>query len=421
MKFNKVKGMEDFYPEDQSVKLQVFKVLRETAVRFGFQEVEAPALESASLLTAKSGDEIKEQLFVLEKRSTEELALRFDLTVPFTRMFVAKQRELAKGTKWFGLSRMWRYEAPQKGRAREFYQLSAELFGCDNAQAVAECINLQIACLKNLGLSADDVKVRANNRMLLEGMIKAVTGSEKFEEVTKVIDKIKKISEQAFVSELEKLGIDATKAAELRALTAMKGTPSQILDTLEKDLELNDTAKKGIADLRALVEFVPRDFFVLDLSIARGLAYYTGTVWEVIDTKGELRSIAGGGQYDGLTELLGGQNCPAVGFGMGYSTLKLLLEKRGKLPKANFEPEYYIAVVDQVVAPQAMALANRLREKYSVELDVAGRNLGKQMKLANQVGAKKLIVFGPDEAASGKVEVKDLSSGQISVHQLSDL
>jgi len=324
-----VKGCDDYYPQDYAVREAVFSVLRKAAASYGFEEVSTPAMETVELLTKKSGDEIKEQLFVLEKRSNEQLALRFDLTVPITRIFMQRQLELAKPVKWFGLDRMWRYEAPQKGRNREFYQLSVELFGSDKPEADAEVINLAISCLKAFGISAADVRVRINNRKLLEGMVRGITGSDA-ESVVRVIDKKNKITPQQFVDELFDCGLDQEQADRIAQLCELSG---DVLSQLRK-MNLSDEAKKGLAELEAVLSMLPKDWVEVDISLARGLAYYSGTVFEVFDRKGELRAIAGGGRYDNLVELFGGSPEPATGFGMGYSTLSLLLQKLGKMPKA---------------------------------------------------------------------------------------
>lgn len=414
MKFNKVKGMEDFFPKEMAVRNAVFNKLRTAANNFGFKEVEAPALETTGLLTAKSGEEIKSQLFVMEKKGKEDLALRFDLTVPITRMFVSKQRELPKPTKWYALSRMWRYERPQKGRLREFYQLSAELFGTDTPESVAECINLMISCLKSFGLTKKDFYIKINNRKLLEGLVTPFIKEGQFEAVTRMIDKKAKISEEAFIEELTNIGVSVANAKKVSQLVSMKGSAASILKKLGA-MKLTSTGQEGFEQVKVLLGLLPLEFIVLDLSIARGLAYYTGTVFEVYDRDGKFRAIAGGGQYDELTTLLGGQNCPAVGFGMGYSTLKLLLEDKKCLPREDITPDYVIVIVSADVKREAFELANKMRVKYKVEIDLMNRKLKKQLDYANSLGAENIIFFGPDEVKSGQLKVKNLKTGEESV------
>ncbi|MBI4141597.1 ATP phosphoribosyltransferase regulatory subunit [Candidatus Woesearchaeota archaeon] len=202
--FQPPKGMQDFYPEERMVQRTVFDSLSRTARSFSFQEVDVPVVESIALLTAKSGEEIKQQIFVLEKKGTEELALRPEFTPGFARMFVAKQRELVKPVKWFAINKAWRYEAPQKGRAREFFQLNAELYGSDKPEADAEIILLAINCLKNLGLKDNDFVVRINNRKLLSGLLSNMISDDKTEAAMRLIDKSSKLTEQEFELEAGK-------------------------------------------------------------------------------------------------------------------------------------------------------------------------------------------------------------------------
>ncbi len=407
MKYQAVKGMRDWYPEQKAVLNNIFDVLRTTAQRFGFQEVESPAIESQPVLTAKSGEEIKQQLFVFEQKSSEALALRFDLTVPFTRMLIQKQGELPKPVKWFGLSRMWRYEAPQKGRLREFYQLSVELFGSEKPDAEAECLQLLVACLKNLGLQEKDFIIRLNNRKLLEGILKNYVREDKIEEVVRLIDKSSKMPTKEFELELSK----STNNNEIiQQIMQLKGKPAEVLPQL-KALKLSETALQGLQELEAVTNLLELNCIRIDLSLARGLAYYTGTVFECFDASQSLRAIAGGGRYDNLVELLGGQKCAAVGFAIGDLTLSLLLEEKGLLPKPSLSQEYYVAAVSELVRAKAREIANTLRCKTTVEIDLMNRKFSKQMEVANSLGVKKTIIVGEEELMQKKVRIKDMRTG----------
>ncbi|MBW3004358.1 ATP phosphoribosyltransferase regulatory subunit, partial [Candidatus Woesearchaeota archaeon] len=226
MKYQAPKGMEDYYPEKEAVKNKIFQVFRDVAVRYGFKEVSTPAMESFKLLSAKSGEEIKQQIFMIEKRGSEDLGLRFDLTVPITRLFVTKQRELTKPVKWFSIGKMWRYEAPQKGRLREFYQLSVEMFGSDKPEADAELLNMIIDIMKGLGLTEKDFFIKINNRKLLEGILLTAIKKEQLEAVTRVIDKQKKLTDTEFEQELLDLGLDNFKIERIRHAIQFRGKPS---------------------------------------------------------------------------------------------------------------------------------------------------------------------------------------------------
>lgn len=409
--YQKVKGSVDFYPEDRALQREIFRRLRRTATRFNFQEIETPAFETLEILTAKSGQEIAEQMFILEKRGNEQLGLRADMTVPVARMFVAKQKELTKPVKWFYMTRMWRYETPQKGRLREFYQYGCELFGSDSPKADAEVVNLAIESLKSLKLTENDIFVKINNRKLLKGLLLEFINEKILDNVSRIIDKKSKITDDEFVSELKKLKLTDKDVEKLKDITNLKGKPLDIFPRINAN---SDLAKEGLEELKAVVENLKdnQDFIRVDLSVVRGLSYYTGTVFEIYDKDEKFRAIAGGGRYDRMIEQFKGEPTPTTGFGMGYSTLSLLLEEKGLLPKIDLGPDYYIAPVNKEMYETANKIALDLRKRFKVEVDLMERKLGKQFEYANSVKAKKVIVVGPDEVNDGKVVVRDMQSGK---------
>jgi len=400
--FRKPTGTTDFYPEEMSVRKKIFSKLRKTASRFGFNEIETPAFENLDLLTKKSGEEILGQIFTLEEKGDESFGLRFDLTVPITRMFIEKQKELPKPVKWYGLSRMWRYERPQAGRLREFYQLSVELFGCDEINADAEIINLAIGCLKNLGLDSKDFFVKVNNRKLLQGLLLGIAKKEQLEDLIRTIDKSEKITEKEFKDSLKGIGVDYK---EVKKILKCKS-----LEDIEK-LKLNKEAKKGLKELKKLMKLVDKKFVEFDISVARGLAYYTGTVFEIYDKEEKFRAIAGGGRYDDLVGLFGGASTAATGFGMGYSTLSLLLKEKDLLPEPDTGVDYFVVIIGNV-EEKALDIVNNLRKKYSVDYDLSGRNMKNQLNYANSVNAKKVIFIGEEEIKTGMLTVKDMKTGK---------
>jgi len=413
--FKKPKGTEDFYPSEQEVKNKVFEVFRKVCRKYGFLEVETPAFETVELLTKKSGEEIKEQLFLFKRKDKEEFGLRFDLTVPIARMFVEKQKELPKPVKWFAISRMWRYERPQAGRLREFYQLSVEFFGAKYAEADAEIINISIDVLKQFGLNENDFVVKLNNRKLLEGLLLQFVKEDKVDSIIRIIDKKSKVNADEFNQMLAEAGLQLKDISKIKKILAA--------DTIEKidKLEKNAIANEGFEELKQIYEMVDKRFIQLDLSTARGLAYYTDAVFEVFDKNQELRSIAGGGRYDNLVELFGGQPTPATGFAMGLSTLLLLLGKKKAVPKADIGPDYFVAIVGESARQDAMKIVAEIRKKYNVETDFLRRSLSKQITYANAIGAKNLIVIGEEEIKSGKIKVKDLKTGKESSVSISEI
>ena len=407
--YQKVKGTVDYYPEEKEVQKYIFNKLRQTAVNFNFKEIETPAFETLELLTAKSGEEIKTQIFTLEKRSSEQLGLRFDLTIPAARMFIQKQKELTKPVKWFYIDKMWRYEAPQKGRLREFYQFGVEVFGSDKPEADAEIISLAIESLKSLGLTKNDFFVKINNRKLLEGLLLEIIPKEKLEDCFRLIDKSSKIKDEEFVSELKKLRLNDSQISKIKDIIKLKGRPSDVISKIEASSEQTKLALLETNKIAELLEEY-EGVIVLDLSVARGLAYYSGTVFEIFDKGNELRSIAGGGRYDNLIELFKGEPTPAVGFGMGNITLGLLLESRGLLKKQDLSPDYYVAYFPDA-RNEALKLIAKLRKDNVVETDLMQRKFGKQMEYANSINAKKLIVIGENEVKSNLLKIKDMKTG----------
>ena len=406
MTFQKPKGTQDFYPEDKALQNKIFNILRSVAQKYNFQEIESPAFENIEVLTKKEGEEITSQIFTLEKRGEEKFGLRFDLTVPAARMFIAKQKEIPKPVKWFYLSRMWRYEQPQTGRLREFYQLSAEIFGSDRPEADAEAISLLIDCFLALGLTSNDFLVKINNRKLLQGIVAELVPQGNINKVITLIDKKDKISEQDFIASLKDQGVDEAKAAQLMKML-------NITD-LAKLKDLNKEAEEGKKELQAILELLKarKEFIQVNLSTARGLAYYTGTVFEVADRQGKFRALAGGGRYDQMIESFGGDPCPATGFGLGYATLLLILQEKKLMPAVDARPDFYIAAVTENEQEKALEIASQLRKKYVVEIDLMGKKIGKQLKYANQISAKKAIIIGEKEAKERKAKIKDMDSGE---------
>ena len=410
MKFQRVKGMKDYYPEDKVLQNYVFSKLRETAQKYNFKEIETPAVEELALLIEKEGEEIKQQIFVLEKRSKEQLGLRFDLTVPGARLFIEKQKVLPKPVKWFCIDKMWRYERPQAGRLREFYQYNCEIYGCKKVNADAEVIMLLIDSLNALGLTENDFEIRINNRKLLEGVVKNFTN--KVFEVIAVIDKMLKLPEEEFVRELENNGVeDVNKLKEVLQINDI----SKLENYVKVNGFSNDILDNGIRELKELFAMlkIKEKYLKLSLTTARGLSYYSGTVFEAFDKEGKFRSIAGGGRYDNLISMFGGEDTPATGFAVGYATLLLLLESKNLVPELSQCVDFYVVNVgdSEIIKEKVVEIVAMLRKRYHVDYDLMGRNLRNQLKYANTINAKKVIFVGEDEIKTEKYKVKDMNSG----------
>ncbi|MFH1316386.1 MAG: histidine--tRNA ligase [Candidatus Woesearchaeota archaeon] len=326
-------------------------------------------------------------------------------------MFIDEQKKIPKPVKWFTINRVWRYERPQSGRDREFFQFNCELLGSDKPEADAEIISVVIESLRSLGLNENQFVLKINNRKLLQGIVENF--SKKVDDVIRVIDKRAKVDEKDFLEMLKEEGVKNPK--ELVKILDLKDIKKL------KKLNLNDKMNKGAEELSNVLGLLDYKCVELSLSTARGLAYYTGTVFEVFDKGGKLRSIAGGGRYDNMIEQFGGESSPATGFGMGYSTLLQLLEMYKLVPEIDIGPDYYIAIVNEDCVKDAVNIANKLRENNSVEIDLMRRKLGKQFSYADSIGAKKVVVVGPDEIKEGKVKVKDMDSGKEKKVEISEL
>ncbi|MEK6863727.1 MAG: histidine--tRNA ligase [Nanoarchaeota archaeon] len=404
-----LKGTRDFYPKEMNELNLIFNAWKAAARKFNYQEFDGPMLEPAELWTLKSGAEIPEQMYCFEDKGGKKIAVRPELTPTLARMVAAKQKELQKPIKWFSIARCWRYEAPQSGRLREFFQLNVDCLGAESMMADAEVIATSVEIMKSFGCTENEFYVRLNNRKLISSLILgAGVEKQKLQEVSRVIDKKDKLSEKDFILTLKDLNV---KQEAIDSILVM--LKSEIADIKEEKLDEN--GKKGYKELMELIGYLNAyDIFKycrIDFTIMRGFDYYTSTVFEVFDKSGEFRAIAGGGRYDDLVSDFGGEKCPGVGYGMGDVVLGLFLKKLNKMPAANQEVDYYVAPVNEAVVKQALEVANKLRKKASVEMDLAGKNLKKQFEYADSIGARKIVIVGEKDLKEGKVTIRDMKSG----------
>ncbi len=406
MTFQGVKGTVDYYPERKEIWNFIANACRKQALQYGFLEVESPAMETLGLLCEKEGEETKEQIFTLEKRSKEQLGLRFDLTVPLTRMFIQKSLELPKPVKWFAIGRMWRYEAPQRGRLREFYQFNIEIFGSREQEADAQIIGLAIDTLKALGLTSKDFFVRVSNRFLLEGLLQGI-GIGNIDEILQIIDKMAKVSEEAFIEMLEQAGLTQEQIRKIDTFIKVK-------DISELG-NLNELAAKGRDQLLSVLRLLgdKKEFIKVDLSIARGLAYYTGVVFEAYDCGMKYRALLGGGRYDNMVRNFGGEDTPATGFGLGFATVELLLDEKRLLPTTGLGLDYYLVTIGDEARTMMPKILSKLRDQgYRADADLMGRSLSKQMQHATKIGAKKVLILGDEELKSGYITEKTIGESR---------
>jgi len=407
------RGTRDFYPEDLRLRSWLFEHFREVARRFAFEEVDAPVVEHAELYQRKAGEEIVDQLYHFQLHE-RHLALRPELTPSLARMVMARQGALRLPLRWFAIPQCWRYERMTRGRRREHYQWNMDVWGEPDVTAEAELIAALFAALDALGLAPGDVKLRVNHRRLLEEAVKKVDSrDEVFQAICIVLDKLDKIGPEAVVEQLTSsagpIGLARPVAAELvvgleargLAEAARLATPgSTALAELQRLFELLDAY--GLADR---VEF--------DASVVRGLAYYTGIVFEARDTAGALRAVAGGGRYDRLLESLGGRPLPAVGFGFGDAVIHELLEERGKLPALARRIDAVVYPFGEAERPAAVRLVQALRARGdSVELVLGGVKPKRALADADKAGAVRIYLVGPDERTRGVAKVRELATGE---------
>ncbi|MEM8866704.1 MAG: histidine--tRNA ligase [Verrucomicrobiota bacterium] len=418
MQFETLPGFREFYPESCAERNHVFGVWRRVARSFNFLEYDAPVLEPLELYIEKSGEEIVGQLFNFEDRGGRAVALRPEMTPSLARLVGAKANSLKRPVKWFNIGEHYRYERPQKGRLRAFYQFNVDLLGEQGPSADAELILLLIQTLRAFGLSSEDFKVRLSDRDLWL-MTLAGEGLDELSSraVLGVIDKFERTSREKTVARLaEIIGDEADALLEriefmlcIRDLDTLRAHVSSL--GLEGGLQ--EDASKRFAEWEYLLKLLSNggaaEFIQIDFGIVRGLAYYTGFVFEAFEASGEGRALAGGGRYDELVKKLGGPEMPAVGFAMGDVTLMDLLDAKGLRPKYFNSPDIYIVIGGAGERDAAMADASALRSmNVRIEYPLKEQGFGKQFKDANQKGARFALIYGSEELAQGLVKIQDL-------------
>jgi len=407
-------GFREFYPEERAVLGHMFEVWRRTCRRYGFREWESPVLEPLELFTEKSGEEIVRQLFNFEDKGGRQVSLRPEMTPSLARMVGAKANGMAKPIRWFAIGENYRYEKPQKGRLRAFYQLNADLLGEAGPAADAELIALCADCLLGFGLVAADFKIRISDRTLWfkylesKGVPEASAAA-----VLGVVDKLERGSPadllQAMSKALADTKVDAEKLlADVRQFAAIR-----TISDLEKIAGADVAMQARLAEWQQLLSTIASLGFAecvtIDLTIVRGLAYYTGFVFEAFETGGDARALAGGGRYDTLVKKLGGPELPAVGFGMGDVTLRDLLAVKKLIPAYADGPDFYVMVLGNDVRPTALEDVAKLRHAgFRVEYNLRDGKFPKLIQSAETAGAKYALVYGGEEVAKGVTKVRSL-------------
>jgi len=408
------KGTRDFYPELMILQNHIFDIWKETCLAFGYEEYEAPIFEHLDLYTRKSGEEIVSQLYSFKDKGDRDLALRPEMTPTLARMINQKGPSLKLPVRWFSMPRLFRYERAQKGRLREFFQLNLDIIGCETISAETDLICAVIHMLKGFGLTSDDFSIGISNRKLLKGLLTGLNVPEDlFSRVYAIFDKKAKLPADALTKMFTDLSLPHDTMETLNQFSDFKSIEE--LENWEHANHIQD----GISELKNLFQPLNDlgygEFINLDLSIIRGLDYYTGIIFEVFDKHKSLRAIAGGGRYDDLMEHLGGKSLSGVGFGIGDVVLFELLKSKNLLPDNKQKIDYYLVTFGEIDL-EVFQLAKYLREKGKrVCYSLNPEKFKKQLMAADRSGAEKVIFIGSDKVDPGKFEVKTLATGEQSV------
>jgi histidyl-tRNA synthetase len=421
MKFQSPKGTRDFYPAEMAVRRRIEAAWRDASVAFGFDEIDGPTFEHLELYTAKSGEGIVNELFSFRRAGgSDDYALRPEFTPTLARMAAARAAQLPVPIKWFAVPNFFRAERPQRGRLREFYQWNVDLLGAEGPAIDAEVIGVAVAALARLGLKHTDVRVKISHRVAAAKLVRALgVAEESVAGAFELLDRRDKMPPEEFTTRAAALGLAGDALARFESAVRTRVQVGEDLGVLASAAGIAAAELGELAALRdALVAADLASWCEFDLGIVRGLAYYTGTVFEIHEASGGERAIAGGGRYDGLVELFGGPKTPAMGFGMGDVVLGLVLADRGLLPKDGNEllprPDAFVVSAGEPAADAELPrLVARLRaDGFHVRHSYkATRNVGKLLADASKQRARFAVILGA-ELAEGRAMLKDLASGE---------
>jgi len=397
-----VKGTREFYPQEMALRTWLYGKIRQVSESFGYQEYDGPFLESIELYAAKSGEElVKEQSFVFPDRGGNLITLRPELTLSLARMVAQRQHELVYPLRWWSFGPFWRYEKPQKGRTREFFQWNADLIGVDTPEADAELVAVAAEFFKSVGLTPGEVKIMVNNRELMEAeIIKLGIAIEQKTKVFNLIDRR-----------------DKMPLSDWRAFCLEEGFTEEQVEGFQQILQNKDLYQSSADMMRffaALKVLGVSEYVEFDARIVRGLDYYTGLVFEARDVGENARAILGGGRYDNLVGDVGGDPLPGVGFAMGDVVLPIILTENQKLPEFQSQhAKVLVTVFSEETFDECFSISAELRSAGIQTMSYPEAvKLGKQFKFADRLGMDFAVVIGPDEISQNQVQVKNLKSGE---------
>lgn len=427
MKFQAPKGTKDFLPEEMVKRQFVIDTIRNVFERYGFDPLETPVFEEFELLAAKSGEDVKNQIYKFEDKSGRELGLRFDLTIPMARV-VANNPQMQKPFKRYAIAPAWRYEEITASRKRQFYQSDIDVVGSTSMEADIECIAAAIDCLKELGFK--DFIVTINNRKILDGFLEVIkVNLAQSLGIFRAIDKLKKFGQTTVIEELIKTGLEKKQTDKLLDLISESGKFEELLKKVKKILagsEIGEEGIKELEDIRSFAEsFGISKYLLLDFSLARGLDYYTGPIFEIA-VKGyeKVGSIAGGGRYDTLIEIFGGRPSPATGISLGIERVIEILNEEGKLNFGKSKVKIFVANVNEKVKKDAIKIAQKLRaEGINCQTDLMNRSLGKQLEYSDNMQIPFVVIIGEKELKVKKVKIRNMKTKQekeVTVEKIKD-
>jgi len=423
--FQPPRGTRDFLPEEMLKRNWVLDRIRDVFEVYAFEPLGTPAFESWDLLKIKSGDDVINQIYYFKDKSDRELGLRFEWTASLARV-VSSHRELQMPFKRYAIGPVWRYENPSEAHYREFWQADADIVGVSDEVADAEVLALAVDCLKKLGFKG--FEIRLNDRRILEAFIEfAGMPKENTLGIIRAIDKLSKIGKDGVMNELSKYIQTKDSALKLIDLVSLKASPEEVIKYASNQLKRKPKGIKGCAALKTILDysrpFGYHDYVVIDLTLARGLDYYTGPVYEIL-AKGyeDFGSIVGGGRYDEIIGLFGGEPTPATGISFGIERIMSLLEKKGGLESLILGVDVLVSPVSESVKPIAIEITQRLRGSgIPTTLDLFWRGLSKQLDYADKKRIRKTVIVGEKELRDKCVTLRDMTTGEQKIVKIEEL
>ena len=412
-----LRGFRDFLPDQMMAREHLIDIARSVYRSYGFAPIDTPALEYAEVLLGKGGEESDKQVFRFTDQGDRDVAMRFDLTVPLARFAAQYVQELGVPFRRYHIAPVWRGERPARGRFREFMQCDFDTIGTMSNSADIETLFVINDLFEKIGI--ERFTIRVNNRKVLNGLLEKCGLSEHAVGILRCLDKLDKIGRDAVVAEMvERVGITEAGASQVLDMAQLKGTPDEILRGLDGMLAGSQIGETGVNDLRELFASVnacgwPEGRVSLDVSIARGLDYYTGTIYEtLLGDLPEIGSVCSGGRYDNLADLFTAQQLPGVGASLGLDRMLAALEELGRTQKATTPAPVLVTMFDAGRVPDYLQIGRRLRKAgIGTEVYPEAKNIGKQMKYADRKGFRLAVIAGGDEFAAGQFQVKDLQNG----------